>query len=236
MPAPLAPPLSLLAPVPEALPEAPPQSFCAHFASLGLRPVQPAFALFVRDLPEFVGVPAELMWSEVDLPDVAELLLLLVLPMLSLLLPADGLAFAAPVVPLYEPPVELDVDPFMEPDVDPFIELAVPLVLVSFEDVPVVPPDEYELPVLPVVLELVEDGLLLCVAVALSLDFLAFMSPIASAEPLASAMMEVRTNAGASLRIMPPMVAMDWWLLAESSLQAPCHALMRSIKGQLGSA
>jgi len=83
----------------------------------------------------------------------------------------------------------------------------------------------------------VEDGLLLCVAVALSLDFLAFMSPIASAEPLASAMMEVRTNAGASLRIMPPM--WQWIggvLLAESSLQAACHALMRSIGGQRGGA
>jgi hypothetical protein len=63
-PAPLAPPLSLLAPVPEALPEAPPQSFCAHFASPGLRPAHPAFAEFVRDLPEFVGVPAELMCCE----------------------------------------------------------------------------------------------------------------------------------------------------------------------------
>jgi len=227
VPAPLAPPLSLLAPVPEALPEAPPQSFCAHFASLGLRPVQPAFALFVRDLPEFVGVPAELMWS--DLVDVEELLLLFVLPMLSLLLPAEGLVFGAPVVPLYEPPVELDVDPLMESDLEPLIEG------VSFEDVPVVLP-EYELPVLPMVepvLE-VEDGVLLCVAVALSSDFLCFMSPIASAEPLASAMMEVRTNAGASLRIMPPMWLMDWGLLAESSLQAACHALMRSIGGQLG--
>lgn len=122
MPAPLAPPLSLLAPVPEALPEAPPQSFCAHFESLGFRPAQPAFAVVVRDLPEFVGVPAELMWSEVDLPDVEELLLPFVLPMLSLLLPADGLVFAEPVVPLYEPPVELEVDPFMEPEVEPFIE------------------------------------------------------------------------------------------------------------------
>jgi len=29
-------------------------------------------------------------------------------------------------------------------------------------------------------------------------------------------------------------VAMDWWLLAKSSLQAACHALMRSFGGQLG--
>ena len=114
MPAPLAPPLSLLAPVPEALPEAPPQSFCAHFASLGFRPVQPALALFVRDLPEFVGVPLELMWS--DLLDVAEAFGLFVLPMLSLLLPADGFTFGAPVVPLYEPPVVLEVDPLVESD------------------------------------------------------------------------------------------------------------------------
>ena len=83
----------------------------------------------------------------------------------------------------------------------------------SLEDVPVV------LPVVEPVLE-VEDGLLLCVAVALSLDFLCFMSPIASAEPLASAMMEVRTNAGASLRIMPPMVARDWWCVASEKLAA----------------
>ena len=150
MPAPLAPPLSLLAPVPEALPEAPPQSFCAHLASLGFRPAQPAFAVVVRDLPEFVGVPAELMWSEVDLPDVEELLLLFVLPMLSLLLPADGLVFAEPVVPLYEPPVVPEADPFMEPDVEPFIELEpvvlllvlLPLELMSLEEVPVVLPDE----------------------------------------------------------------------------------------------
>ena len=132
MPAPLAPPLSLLAPVPEALPDAPPQSFCAHFASLGLRPAQPAFAVVVRDLPEFVGVPAELMccdWS--DLLDVVELLLLFVLPMLSLLLPADGLVFAAPVVPLYEPPVELDVEPFIELEPDaPVLPSEEPLPLV----------------------------------------------------------------------------------------------------------
>jgi len=140
VPAPLAPPLSLLAPVPEALPDAPPQSFCAHFESLGLRPAQPAFAVVVRDLPEFVGVPVELMWS--DLLDVEELLLLFVLPMLSLLLPADGLLFAAPVVPLYEPPVELDVDPFIEPEVEPFMELELPLEFMSLEDVPVVLPDE----------------------------------------------------------------------------------------------
>ena len=130
MPAPLAPPLSLLAPVPEALPDAPPQSFCAHFASLGLRPAQPAFAVVVRDLPEFVGVPAELMccdWS--DLLDVVELLLLFVLPMLSLLLPADGLVFAAPVVPLYEPPVELDVEPVL-PSEEPLpLVLLLPLLL-----------------------------------------------------------------------------------------------------------
>ena len=75
------------------------------------------------------------------------------------------------------------------------------------------------LPVADPVLE-VEDGLLLCVAVAWSSDFLCFMSPIASAEPLASAMMEVRTNAGASLRIMPPMVAMDWWCVASEKLVA----------------
>jgi hypothetical protein len=49
------------------------------------------------------------------------------------------------------------------------------------------------------------DDLLLSVVVALwSLDFLCFRSPIANAEPLASAMTVVMTNAGASLRILPP--------------------------------
>jgi len=52
---------------------------------------------------------------------------------------------------------------------------------------------------LPVVL-----ALWLVVALLLASLFLCFMSPIASAEPLARAMMEVTTNAGASLRILPP--------------------------------
>jgi hypothetical protein len=228
VPAPLAPPLSLLAPVPDALPEAPPQSFCAHLASLGFR-LAHADLLLAFDLPEFVAEPAEFICEPEELSAVLvddfvdEVLLLEPLDMLSVLLPLDGLLFAEPVVPLYEPPVEpveLD-DPFIEDEPVPLIEE--PLLLLSLELLPVLP-EEYELPVLPEVepvVPVVDDDGAVCVAVVLSLDFLCFMSPIARAEPLASAMMDVRTNAGASLRILPPMcVAVDWWWLLAKKLAA----------------
>jgi len=55
--------------------------------------------------------------------------------------------------------------------------------------------------VLPVVLAL----WLVVAPVVLALSFLCFMSPIAKAEVLAMAMIDVTTNAGASLRILPPI-------------------------------
>lgn len=48
-------------------------------------------------------------------------------------------------------------------------------------------------------------ALWLAVAPVLALSFLCFMSPIANAELLAMAMIDVTTNAGASLRILPPI-------------------------------
>jgi hypothetical protein len=57
----------------------------------------------------------------------------------------------------------------------------------------------------------VEDLSLWVVVALVSLDFLCFMSPIANAEPLASAMMEVTTKAGASLRIIASYWPFAWW-------------------------
>jgi hypothetical protein len=105
------------------------------------------------------------------------------------------------------------------PEVPAMLPLLVSMELVALLslDGVVVLPREPEVEPLPLIEELVP---LLCVVVALfvvlALSFLCFRSPIASAEPLASAMMEVSTNAGASLRILPPIGLYGVEVLAEA--------------------
>jgi len=103
-------------------------------------------------------------------------------------------------------PEVLPVVPLLpsEPDVDPLLPIEEPDPLSPELDVDELPLP-YELPLVePVAPVEPEAGVpLLCVVVALEFVsfFLCFRSPIANAEPLARAMMEVTTNAGASLRI-----------------------------------
>lgn len=109
------------------------------------------------------------------------------LPIPELLVPELFMPAEVPAVPL---PYVLPVVP-AAPVVLPVVALSVVPVLVpgmALDDVPVV------LLVLPVVV--------LWVVVSVCGEFLFFfMSPSANAEPLASATIEVKMNAGASLRI-----------------------------------
>lgn len=155
----------------------------------------------VFDVVEFDGFDVEpdvptsplLLFTVDDVaePEVPAMLPLVVSIELPAALSVDGVELLLPSDPEVEPLLPIDAP---EPLSDE---------LPDVEDVP--------LPyVLGVVLEpfvLAEPALLLCVVVALVLlvSFLCLRSPIARAEPLASAMMEVSTNAGASLRILPPI-------------------------------
>lgn len=139
-------------------------------------PTSPLLLFIVEDVPE-LGVDGELIEPVLDEP----------------LVPSDP--EVEPLLP-DEEPVPLSEEP--SPDVD---EVPLPYVLPEvLEPFALLEP---VLPALPVLLFMP----LLCVVVALVLllSFLCLRSPIARAEPLASAMMEVSTNAGASLRILPPI-------------------------------
>jgi len=165
-------------------PSPPPQSFCVHAASVGLR-----FAHFAE---------------RVFAPDFAE-------PFVVFALALDDLPLLLLIVPELEPlPYEL-LEPEVLPLSEPLLELEEPLGVV--DGVELVPPYEPLLCVSLVLAPWIVEPLALlapvvepCEVVALVLfaSFLCFMSPIANAEPLASAMMDVTTNAGASLRILPP--------------------------------
>ena len=200
----------------------PPQSLAVHCGSLDLRPAHFEDLLFCPEC-EAAGVfvafscdaPLALMWlcalsrpvdllledfEPFDVDDFDELELGVLDEVVppwaseSLLLPFDELL----IEPLFEEPLvpsEPEVEPLL-PDVEP-----VPLIdepLPDVEDAPL----PYVLPDVPAVLLL---SVCVVVALVLLLSFLCLRSPIARAEPLARAMMEVSTNAGASLRILPPI-------------------------------
>jgi hypothetical protein len=148
-------------------------------------------------------------------------------------------------------PAELEVLPLApsEPEVLPLaaaelpllIELPWPLEAPVPAEPPLVPLALVPLPDMPA--DEVDDGLEvllevplvpeLCVVDALG-DFLSlFMSPSASADPLASATIDVRMNAGASLRIWASKVELVERNknLHKPYLQAPCHTLGGSCEG-----
>jgi hypothetical protein len=143
-----------------------------------------------------------------DLP-----LLLLIVPELE---PLPYVLLEPDVLPLSEPLVELE-ELFGVVEGVELVPPYEPLLCVSFVLAPWI---EEPLALLAPVVELCE-----VVALVLFASFLCFMSPIANAEPLASAMMDVTTNAGASLRILPPAGYGLVGSRARSSLQAACPPL-----------
>jgi hypothetical protein len=114
--------------------------------------------------------------------------------MLPLLLSMELLALLSPVL-LVVLPSEPEVEPLLFEAPEPLSDEPLPEVELA--------PLPYELPVEE--LEPLGFALWLVVALLLVLLFLCLRSPIASADVLARAMIEVTTNAGASLRIWPPI-------------------------------
>jgi hypothetical protein len=206
--------------VPAALAPFAPQSFAAYCGSLDLRPAHFADLLFCPErvaagvwVAFWCAAPLVLMWlcalsRPVDFEAVPDGALFEadvfpaspLLPFIVDVLPAVSVEVLdeVPRLPLAEPLAPT------EPEVAPLLPMEAPLPLIEeplFVEVDAVP-----LPyVLPLVEPLVFVPLLWVVVALVSLvSFLCFRSPMENAEPLARAMMEVTTNAGASLRILPP--------------------------------